>query len=147
LSTRRENGVNEAKAEVVGLGGEAKFLAQVRVDHETFSVFVNDAAIVTTRLEFDLLAYLVTNAGRVISAKELFEMVIGTAYVPESALLRVHVAHLRRKLGAAALALRTVRGRGLVWDSHALASASLDGASSSESASRLVAAEVKLTKA
>jgi two-component system, OmpR family, response regulator len=118
--------VNNVDAEAVGRADGAKLPPAVRVDRDTFSVFVNDAAVVTTRLEFDLLWYLFANAGRVISPQELFERVIGTAYVPESALLRVHVTHLRRKLGAAALALRTVRGRGLVWDSHALMSASLD---------------------
>jgi DNA-binding response OmpR family regulator len=111
--------VNDVNAECVGRSG-AKFPASVRVDSDTFSVFVNDAAVLTTRLEFNLLSYLMANTGRVISPKELFERVLGTAFVPESAVLRVHVTHLRRKLGAAALALRTVRGRGLVWDSQAL---------------------------
>jgi DNA-binding response OmpR family regulator len=139
--------VNNANAEVVGPDDEAKVLGPVRVDRDAFSVFVNDAAVLTTRLEFDLLAYLVANAGRVISPKELFEMVIGTAYSPESALLRVHVAHLRRKLGAAALALRTVRGRGLVWDGHALMRGAIEGAASAKGAGRFAANELKLTKA
>lgn len=137
-----------AKAELAaGHNGGAKLTGSVRIERDTFSVFVDDAVVLTTRLEFDLLAYLVANAGRVISPKELFEVVIGTTYVPESGLLRVHVAHLRRKLGAAALALRTVRSRGLVWDGQALASASLDGVSSSRIIASFGADDVKLAKA
>lgn len=106
--------------EVDRLSSGGKGPRAVRVDRMRFSVFVDDAAIPTTRLEFDLLAYLVRHADRVVSSKELFEAVIGAVYAPRSGLLRVHVAHLRRKLGNAAVALRTVRGRGLLWDSDAL---------------------------
>jgi two-component system response regulator CpxR len=73
-----------------------------------------------TRLEFDLLDLLVQSAGRVVPYRELVERVLGCVFVPESTALRVHVAHLRRKLGGAAGAIVTVRGRGLCFDAEAL---------------------------
>lgn len=73
-----------------------------------------------TRLEFDLLDSLVQNAGKVVPYRELVERVLGSVFVPESTALRVHVAHLRRKLRDAAGAIVTVRGRGLLFDPEAL---------------------------
>jgi DNA-binding response OmpR family regulator len=72
-----------------------------------------------TRLEFDILAYLMEHADRVVSHEELVREVIGGVYHRESSLIRVHVAHLRRKLGPSATALETVRGRGLRFRDNA----------------------------
>jgi DNA-binding response OmpR family regulator len=95
----------------------------IRMDRVRFVVQVNDLLVETTRLEFDLLDYLVQNADRVVSSQELFEFVIRSTPISGSGLIRVHVAHLRRKLGGASRALRTVRGRGLIWDKGAVSSA------------------------
>ena len=69
-----------------------------------------------TRLEFDLLEKLVCSAGRVVSYRALAEEVLQTQFIPESTALRVHLAHIRRKLGDAGVSIVTVRGRGLLFD-------------------------------
>jgi two-component system KDP operon response regulator KdpE len=58
------------------------------------------AVLELTRREFDLLAVLARNAGRVLTHRTLLEVAWGSDGTTES--LRVHVTHLRKKLGAGA---------------------------------------------
>ena len=67
--------------------------------------------IVLTPKEFDLLAYLVQHAGVVVSRDDLLERVWGFIYPGQTRTVEVHVAQLRKKLGAPDL-IRTVRGVG-----------------------------------
>ena len=68
------------------------------------------------RAEANLLAFFLQNRGRVISQQELIARVFGGIHAPDSALVRVHVAHLRKSLGTHRSALRTLRGQGYVLD-------------------------------
>jgi two-component system OmpR family response regulator len=61
--------------------------------------------------EFDLLAYLITNRGAVLSRDRLLERVWGLDYSGGTRTVDVHVAQLRRKLGRPKL-IRTIRGVG-----------------------------------
>ena len=65
-----------------------------------------------TGKEFDLLAYLLENAGIVVSRDQLLDRVWGMTYAGGTRTVDVHVAQLRRKLGRPEL-IRTVRGVGL----------------------------------
>jgi len=60
--------------------------------------------------EFDLLMHFMLNAGRVLTREVLEAKLYGWGEEVESNALEVHVHHLRRKLGQAAI--RTVRGVG-----------------------------------
>jgi DNA-binding response OmpR family regulator len=71
-------------------------------------------ALDLTRLEFDLLAYLVRHAGRVIPRAELLERVWG--YNPTSRTVDFHAQALRKKLGGLGGRLVTVAGLGYRWD-------------------------------
>ena len=51
-----------------------------------------------TRIEFDILAVLARNAGRVVTSGMLLDGVWGPEYVGDTQTLRVHVSHLRRKI-------------------------------------------------
>jgi two-component system KDP operon response regulator KdpE len=51
-----------------------------------------------TPIEWGLLEVLVRNAGRLVAPRQLLQEVWGPAYGDESNYLRVHMAHLRRKL-------------------------------------------------
>jgi DNA-binding response OmpR family regulator len=66
--------------------------------------------------EFDLLHYLATRAGQVVSKRELSTEVWQLPYGGADKTIDVHVAWLRRKLGETATApryLRSVRGSGI----------------------------------
>lgn len=65
-----------------------------------------------TRLERGVLAHLHANEGRVVTRADLFREVWGTEHLGDGNALEAVVSTLRRKLGARAEALRTVRGAG-----------------------------------
>ena len=66
-----------------------------------------------TAKEFDLLAYLVTNAGRVISRDEILESVWGGQHSTDSNVIEVFVCHLRNKIGDRDnTVIQTIRGVG-----------------------------------
>jgi DNA-binding winged helix-turn-helix (wHTH) protein len=65
----------------------------------TREAFLRGASLRLTRLEFDVLAYLLRHGGRAVSRQELLDEIWGTGYSPESNVVDVVVASLRRKLG------------------------------------------------
>jgi DNA-binding response OmpR family regulator len=68
-----------------------------------------------TRTEFDLLATLAAQVGRVLTREELLRTVWGPTWVGDPHAADVHLANVRRKLGDSAAAgryVRTVRGVG-----------------------------------
>jgi DNA-binding response OmpR family regulator len=74
-------------------------------------------SIELTRLEFDLLVYLIRGAGRAIDRKELLDRVWGYDRYPTTRTVDFHVLSLRKKLGpATAACLITVPGVGYRYD-------------------------------
>ena len=51
-----------------------------------------------TRTEFDILAYLVTNRDRVVTAESLLKAVWGPHHGEYAQTLRVHIGHIRKKI-------------------------------------------------
>lgn len=95
----------------------------IAVDQRRCLAFVGGRSVALRRTEFRILAYLVRNPERVISPEELVKNVLGTHHAPDSSLVRVHIAHLRDKLGSAREQIRTIRGLGyLLTDAPSLAS-------------------------
>lgn len=69
-------------------------------------------ALTLTRLEFDLLAYLVRRAGQVLERGELLTAVWNYPHSVETRTLDKHVEVLRRKLGQHGAAIETIHGVG-----------------------------------
>jgi two-component system KDP operon response regulator KdpE len=72
-------------------------------DYLTFNpvdrrVTVNGDLVRLTPTEYNLLALLIKNAGRVLPYRELLEQVWGWEYIDDLDYLRVYIWHLRRKL-------------------------------------------------
>lgn len=87
--------------------------AGITVDLSGRRVHAGDLEISLTPREYDLLAALVRNAGRVITHQQLLAMVWGARHVEDTQYLRVHISHLRQKLGPlAAGMIRTEAGIG-----------------------------------
>lgn len=87
--------------------------ANVEIDPASRSVFVEGEEINFTAKEYDLLEYMVTNAGRVISRDEILEEVWGGQASTDSNVIEVFVSHLRNKIGDEDnTVIRTIRGVG-----------------------------------
>ncbi|MFH9607726.1 winged helix-turn-helix domain-containing protein [Streptomyces sp. NPDC017448] len=72
----------------------------VRIDTSRRTAWVDGAALDLTYLEFELLAHLVAHPHRVHTRDQLVTTVWGYGHVGDGRTVDVHVARLRRKLGA-----------------------------------------------
>jgi len=86
-------------------------IGDVALDPQAREVTVAGEAVELTGKEFDLLAYLLENAGIVVSRDQLLDRVWGMSYAGGTRTVDVHVAQLRRKLGRPE-SIRTFRGSG-----------------------------------
>ena len=71
----------------------------VRVDVARHRVTLDGAEIRLTPKEFDLLALLVANTGRIVTHRQLLTEVWGKAHETDTQYLRVYIGQLRQKLG------------------------------------------------
>lgn len=99
---------SSAPASTVGLEASG-----VRIDPERRQATLNGEPLDLTAKEFDLLAYLVANAGRVISRDEILSEVWGSQHTTDSNVIEVFVCHIRNKIGDRDnRILQTIRGVG-----------------------------------
>src|ERR1043165_8065629 len=63
-------------------------VGSIYVDLCTVSVRVANASVALTRLEFDLLVYLMRNASRVVSSQELMQQVVQSVYRRDYSVIR-----------------------------------------------------------
>ena len=68
------------------------------VDLDERKVVVNGERVRLTPIEFRLFAYLVENAGRVLTHKQLLEKVWGWEYTGDVDYVRIYISHLRQKI-------------------------------------------------
>ncbi|MFE0963236.1 winged helix-turn-helix domain-containing protein [Streptomyces sp. PDY-4] len=93
-----------------GAAGGADGDPLIRVDAAQRTAQVDGRQLDLTYLEFELLAHLVAHPGRVHTRDQLVGTVWGYGHVGDGRTVDVHIARLRRKLGAGHRdAIRTVR--------------------------------------
>ena len=68
------------------------------IDKEKHKCLLYDKEIDLTPMEFDILLYLATNRGKVISSEELFENVWKEKYFDSNNTVMVHIRRIREKL-------------------------------------------------
>ena len=61
-------------------------------------VMVRGVRVKLTPREFSLLAYLVENAGRILTHRQLLEKVWGWEYIDDLDYVRIYISHLRQKI-------------------------------------------------
>ncbi|MPY98593.1 MAG: response regulator [Actinophytocola sp.] len=94
----------------------------VRMDVQRHVVTVGGEEVSLPLKEFDLLEYLLRNAGRVLTRGQLIDRVWGADYVGDTKTLDVHVKRLRAKIEpdpGSPRYLVTVRGLGYKFESGA----------------------------
>lgn len=84
----------------------------IALDPERYEVRVQGKMVRLTTTEFNLLAYLLHNRGRVISRERLLEQVWGYRYGGTTRTVDTHIQRLREKLGEESACIETVRGVG-----------------------------------
>ncbi len=111
---------------VLRRGGEPEELSPsvveagpVRIDVERHLVSVRGEIVPMPLKEFDLLEFLVRNAGRVLTRGQLIDRVWGSDYVGDTKTLDVHVKRVRAKIEedpGNPINLVTVRGLGYKFE-------------------------------
>ena len=92
---------------------------RVRMDVERHTVLVDGQPVAMPLKEFDLLEYLMRNAGRVLTRGQLIDRIWGADYVGDTKTLDVHVKRLRTKIEqepSRPRQLVTVRGLGYKFE-------------------------------
>jgi DNA-binding response OmpR family regulator len=89
LRSRRER---EAEPAIITAGGMA-------IDLAAHSVAVEGRPVKLTRKEFDVLALLARNRGKLVGHRQLLGTVWGQAHLDDAHYLRIAIAHIREKLG------------------------------------------------
>jgi two-component system, OmpR family, response regulator RegX3 len=101
-------------------------VGDVKVDHERHEVFVRGEEVRLPLKEFELLAILLENAGRVLTRETLIDRVWGSDYVGDTKTLDVHIKRLRSKVEddpSNPSRIVTIRGLGYKFESPKTASA------------------------
>ncbi len=87
----------------------------VRMDVDRHQVAVNGNPVSLPLKEFELLEFLMRNAGRVLTRMQLIDRVWGSDYVGDTKTLDVHIKRLRAKIEADPanpVLIQTIRGLG-----------------------------------
>ena len=69
------------------------------INKKEHSCYLYDKNIDLTPIEFEILLYLMTNKGKVVSSEELFEKVWKEKYFDSNNTVMVHIRRIREKLG------------------------------------------------
>jgi len=72
---------------------------KLSVDFASNEVKVDGEPVKLTATEYKLLYHLIKNEGRLVSHESLLSKIWGETYIDARDLLRVHIQHLRQKLG------------------------------------------------
>jgi DNA-binding response OmpR family regulator len=95
---------------------ETVVVGDLVIDAGARQASLDGGALELSRKEFDLLYYLATHSGRVVTKRQLLADIWGQPYGGADKTVDVHLSWLRRKLGETAQEpryLRTVRGVGV----------------------------------
>jgi two-component system, OmpR family, response regulator len=86
------------------------------LDHATRKARRGEREITLTVKEYTLLAYLMRNAGKVVSRTQILNQVWGYGFDPGTKVVDVYIRYLRQKIdhGASMPLIRTMRGFGYI---------------------------------
>ncbi|MFR6344441.1 MAG: response regulator transcription factor, partial [Christensenellales bacterium] len=82
-----------------------------RLNRESFEVFCREEPVALSTREFQLLQYLMENAGRVLSREQIFDAVWGEHY-GDIGTVAVNIKNLRTKLDPDSQFIKTIWGVG-----------------------------------
>ena len=86
------------------------------VNKADMSLKVDDEIVVMTRKEIELLCYLLTHRGQILSREHLLNNVWDSNGIVLERTVDVHITHLRRKLGQYSKHIKTKSGYGYLFE-------------------------------
>ncbi len=97
---RRPNLLATAAASAFAMDADQEVLTvgDVQIDHQRHEVLIRGREVALPLKEFELLAILLENAGRVLTRDLLMDRVWGTDHVGDTKTLDVHIKRLRSKV-------------------------------------------------
>jgi len=101
----RRTGTEETETRIIRAGS-------ITIDVDRHTVTIDDAEIVLTTIEFNLLRNLAERLGRVQSRDRLLKDVWGMSHIGDTRTVDTHITRLRTKLGECGDLIKTVRGFG-----------------------------------
>lgn len=90
-------------------------IAELKLYPEKFEAYVAESLIELTPKEFELLLFLVTNKGRVLTRDQLLSAVWKYDFAGDTRIVDVHISHLREKIESNSKKpnyIKTIRGLG-----------------------------------
>lgn len=87
-------------------------MGPIRINRYSHEVYIDDELVYLSPKEYEMLLYLMTNAGLVLSREQLLHGVWGYTHYGNMRTVDTHMNRLREKLGKHADLLQTVRGFG-----------------------------------
>jgi two-component system response regulator CpxR len=101
----------------VATSADPLVVGDLRLDPAAREVWLNNASLDLTSVEFTLLEALLRDAGHVLTREHLTETVLGRKLGPFDRVIDVHVSNVRRKLGPAqgGERIKAVRGSGYLF--------------------------------
>jgi two-component system, OmpR family, alkaline phosphatase synthesis response regulator PhoP len=90
-------------------------IADLKIFPEKYEAYFSDELIELTPKEFELLLYLVTNKGRVLTRDQLLSAVWKYDFAGDTRIVDVHISHLRDKIeknSKKPIYIKTIRGLG-----------------------------------
>lgn len=99
LLARARAVLRRSESQVPAAEGPPFVAGPLRIDYASREVTVEGKLVKLTPIEFGILYHLSRNENRVLTFRTLLAKVWGREYVDEVDYLKVHIQHLRRKLG------------------------------------------------
>ncbi|HPJ02717.1 MAG TPA: winged helix-turn-helix domain-containing protein [Candidatus Limiplasma sp.] len=87
-------------------------VGSLTLDRERHLVLADDVTVELTHMEFELLSFLMTHAGKAVTRNMLLDDVWGLNYAGDTRTVDVHIRSLRLKLNRCGEMIHTVRGVG-----------------------------------
>lgn len=97
-------------------GGETTSEEGVSIDRDARQVVIDGNYVNLSPTEYKLLNYLMTNAGKALSRRQILNQVWNYEYYGDLRTVDTHINRLRIKLGDKGSVIQTVRGYGYRYD-------------------------------
>ena len=104
-----------APAEVAAVDEDVIEIGDVKIVTSNYEVFKKGERLELTPKEFELLAYLAKNKGRVLTRDQLLSAIWNYDFVGDTRIVDVHISHLREKIESVTKKpsyIKTIRGLG-----------------------------------